>query len=187
MAARRLAKAAVSAGNLSELELTLGDVAEAMAEAERSVTYADHSGDACRAEVNRTTYADALHQSGLRVEAEAYFREAEQMQNERQPDYPLLYSVQGFQVLRSAPRRARARHVADCRMHKVRRPKAEIRTQSRVERCRAVLSARRRHSSGSSVVPIRLLDFALDHLTLGRVIIYAAILTNSKLETAARN
>ena len=45
----------------------------------------------------RTTHADALHQAGRRAEAEARFREAEEMQAERQPDYPLLYSLQGFQ------------------------------------------------------------------------------------------
>ena len=34
------------AGNLSELQLTLGEVAEAIALAEQSVEYADRSGDA---------------------------------------------------------------------------------------------------------------------------------------------
>ena len=46
--------------------------------------------------LSRTTHADALHQAGRRDEAEARFREAEQMQAERQPDYPLLYSLWGF-------------------------------------------------------------------------------------------
>ena len=44
----------------------------------------------------RTTHADALHQAGRRAEAETRFREAEQMQEKSQPDYPLLYSLQGF-------------------------------------------------------------------------------------------
>ena len=48
------------------------------------------------------THADALHQAGRRAEAEARFREAEQMQAERQPDYPLLYSLVGLPVLRPA-------------------------------------------------------------------------------------
>ena len=38
--------AAINVGNLSELELTLGDVAGAVIDAELSVSYADHSGDA---------------------------------------------------------------------------------------------------------------------------------------------
>ena len=94
--------AAIRASNLSELELTLGEVAGAVGDAEQSVTYADRSGDAFQRMVTRTTHADALHQAGRRAEAEARFREAEQMQAERQPDYPLLYSHAGLPVLRPA-------------------------------------------------------------------------------------
>ena len=39
----------------------------------------------------RTTLADALHQAGRRTEAEARFVEAEAMQAELQPEYPILY------------------------------------------------------------------------------------------------
>ena len=67
-----------------------------MGDAEQSVTYADRSGDAFQRMALRTTHADALHQAGRRAEAEARFREAEEMQAESQPDYPLLYSLQGF-------------------------------------------------------------------------------------------
>jgi hypothetical protein len=89
-------QAGVGASNLSELELTLGEVSGALSDAERSVTYADRSGDAHWPMLSRITHADALHQSGRRSEAESLFREAEQMQAERQPAYPLLYSVRGF-------------------------------------------------------------------------------------------
>ena len=44
----------------------------------------------------RTTHADALHQAGDTAAALALFREAEQLQQERQPAYPRLYSLQGF-------------------------------------------------------------------------------------------
>ena len=104
-------EAAISASNLSELELTLGEVAGAVGDAEQSVTYADRSGDADWQNFIRThpVHADALHQAGRRAEAQAHFREAEGMQAERQPDYPLLYSVRGFQycdLLLAAPERA---------------------------------------------------------------------------------
>ena len=46
--------------------------------------------------VSRTTLADALHQAGRRAEAEAAFREAEQMRKADQPDSPLLYSLSGY-------------------------------------------------------------------------------------------
>ena len=72
-------------------------MAGAVGDAEQSVSHADRSGDAFRRMATRATHADALHQAGRRAEAEARFREAEQMQAERQPDYPLLYSLQGFQ------------------------------------------------------------------------------------------
>ena len=42
-------------------------------------------------------YADALHNAGRWQESAAAFREAEAMQAERQPQYPRLYSVQGYQ------------------------------------------------------------------------------------------
>jgi tetratricopeptide (TPR) repeat protein len=44
----------------------------------------------------RTTLADALHQAGRLDEAEDLFREAEAMQEEGQPQFPLLYSLWGF-------------------------------------------------------------------------------------------
>jgi hypothetical protein len=73
------------------------------------VTYADRSGDAFQRMIERTTHADPLHQAGRRAEAETRFREAEQMQTEDEPDYPLLYSLRGFQscdLLLAAPERA---------------------------------------------------------------------------------
>jgi hypothetical protein len=65
--------AAVSAGNLSELELLLGEIAEAVEDAEQSVTFADRSGYAFERMAFRTTHADAMHQAGHRDEAEARF------------------------------------------------------------------------------------------------------------------
>ncbi len=87
--------AAARAGNLSELYLILGDLAQALDYAQQSVELADRSGDDFMRMYNRTTMADALHQAGRLAEAEAIFREAEEMQKERQPKLP-LYSLQGF-------------------------------------------------------------------------------------------
>ncbi len=93
---REWENAAVCSNNLSELELTLGEVAGAMRDAEQSVTYADRTGNAFQKLSKRTTHADALHQAGRRAEAQARFREAEEMQAAMQPTLPLLYSVPGF-------------------------------------------------------------------------------------------
>ncbi|MCP4426855.1 MAG: hypothetical protein GY803_20395, partial [Chloroflexi bacterium] len=117
--------AASAAGNLSELWLSVGEIGRAVEAARQSVEFADRSGDGFQRYSKRTALADALHQSasppkthppafkkrgggkpaslsrrrGLGdefEEAEALFREAEEMQKEEQPDYPYLYSLQGF-------------------------------------------------------------------------------------------
>ncbi|HEX8493833.1 MAG TPA: restriction endonuclease [Pyrinomonadaceae bacterium] len=89
--------AAASASNLSELYSTIGDLPQALTFAEQSVELADRSGDEFQRMSKRTTLANALHQRGRAEEAIATFREAEEMQRQRQPEYPLLYSLQGFQ------------------------------------------------------------------------------------------
>jgi tetratricopeptide (TPR) repeat protein len=89
--------AARSAYNLSENYMVTGDLAQALAYARQSVDLADRSGDAFIRMVNRTALADALHQAGRQPEAAVAFREAEEMQKEMQPEYTLLYSLQGFQ------------------------------------------------------------------------------------------
>ncbi|MCK4763291.1 MAG: TIR domain-containing protein [Candidatus Aminicenantes bacterium] len=88
--------AAIAASNLSELLLTSGRVAEAVDYGRQCVKYADRDEDKFQKEVNRTTLADALHNAGEMEEAEALFREAEEMQKERQPEYIFLYSLKGY-------------------------------------------------------------------------------------------
>lgn len=88
--------AATSAGNLSERYLTIGDLSQALTYARKSVEFADRSGDSIQQMGKRTTLADTLHQAGHLSEAEDAFREAEKMQKEREPQFPILYSVQGF-------------------------------------------------------------------------------------------
>jgi tetratricopeptide (TPR) repeat protein len=89
--------AAINASNLSELMLTLGEVTAAVDYGRQSVSHADRSGDEFERESDRTALADALHQSGQWAEAEKWFREAEAMQKKRQPEYPFLYSLRGYQ------------------------------------------------------------------------------------------
>ncbi len=88
--------AATGASNLSELLLTLGDAPGAVAMARQSVAHADRSGDWESQMMFRTTLADALHVSGAKPEAEKWFREAEAKQKKSQPQFPFLYSVQGY-------------------------------------------------------------------------------------------
>ncbi len=89
-------QAAINAGNLSDLELTRGEIAVAVAAGEQSVMYADLSGDLFQQLGRRTLLAAALHQAGRRTEARRLFEDAESRQAARQPTYPRLYSLQGF-------------------------------------------------------------------------------------------
>ncbi|HKS42484.1 MAG TPA: tetratricopeptide repeat protein, partial [Blastocatellia bacterium] len=88
--------AAVIANNLSELHLTIGDLPQALMLAKESVELADRSGDKFWRLASRTALADALYQAGHTEEAAAAFREAEVFQKQSQPEYPILYSLQGF-------------------------------------------------------------------------------------------
>jgi tetratricopeptide (TPR) repeat protein len=90
-------KAAIGAGNLSELMLTLGEVSQAVDYAEQCVTFADRIEKWEVEIITRTTLADALHQSGRLAEAEKHFLEAEAKQKKRQPRFPFLYSLQGYE------------------------------------------------------------------------------------------
>ena len=88
--------AAIAANNLSELQLTLGEVESAVASAERSVAHADRSEDLFQRMARRTTHADALHQYGEQDAALALFQDAEVLQQQYRPEYPQLYSLPGF-------------------------------------------------------------------------------------------
>jgi len=89
--------ASTAAENLSELYLVIGDLAQAAAYAQQGAELADRSTDSFRRIVSRSVLANAVFQRGGVSEAEATFREAEKMQKEREPQFPFLYSVRGFQ------------------------------------------------------------------------------------------
>lgn len=166
-------QAAISASNLSELELTLGEVATAVQDAEQSVTHADRSGDAFQRMGMRTTHADALHQAGRRAEALQGFREAEQMQQERQPDYPLLYSLPSFRyadLLLAAPERAAWQGAA---------PGQPGPAEEAAAHHEALQAVGQRAAQTLEWVSTQnwLLDIALDHLTLARTALFTALLT----------
>ena len=90
-------QAALDASNLSQLQLTLGDVESAIASADRSVDYADRSDNLFQRMGSRTTHADALHKYGELNDALMLFRKAEELQQQLQPEAKQLYSLRGFQ------------------------------------------------------------------------------------------
>ncbi len=165
--------AASGASNLSELEVTLGKLKDAVADGRQSITYADQSGDAFMRMVTRTVAADALHQFGQRAEAGALFADAEQMQKERQPQFELLYSLRGFLycdwLLAPAERAAWQALLLGTGVPSV--ADVHAKTCNEVER-------RATTTLGLAKQYLGLLDIALDHLTLARVGLIRAILTH---------
>ena len=132
--------AAVNYGNLSELLLTVGNVKEAIDTARMAVELTDRSGDWFQRMGKRAILADVLHQSGSMAASGRQFEEAEGLQTEQQPEYPVLYSVQGYRYCDFFLSRGQAAEV-------VRRASLTVRwVESRSW----------------------LLDIGLDHLSLGR-------------------
>ncbi|HKP03979.1 MAG TPA: toll/interleukin-1 receptor domain-containing protein [Chthoniobacterales bacterium] len=173
--------AAIVNVNLSELELTLGEVAGALGDAEQSVTYADRSSEAFMREITRSRAADALHQAGHRAGAETQFREAEQMQAERQPSFPVLFSVRGFHycdLLLAAAERAAWQQVLSLNSQ----PSTINFT---VPDCRSVSQRAAQTLKWVTDAKFGLLTIALDYLTLGRAALYTAILAPSDVGVAA--
>jgi hypothetical protein len=132
----------------------------------------------------RTTAADALHQAGERAEAGALFAEAERMQAEDQPEFPLLYSTGGFRyadLLLAPAERAAWQFVVPplggsggAAIGKP--PKGGTTNQDPLAAC---AEAERRVAKWFEwrMPSDSLLDIALDHLTQARAALYRALLT----------
>ncbi len=176
-------QAARSASNLSELALTLGHIdgggpSAALQAAGQAVDYADRSGDAFQQMSKRTTHADALHQAGQQDQAVRLFRAAEDMQAKNQPSYPLLYSVGGFRY-------------ADLLLAQAERAAWLVCLQAALgdttTLAEALTAVERRATQTLQWVSTQnwLLDIALDHLTLGRTALYAAVLQAGTLSLVA--
>ena len=166
--------------NLIELEQTLGRLTDGLKDAERSVTYADRSTYEEERILLRTVHADVLHQINQRAEAVVHFAEAEKIQQQYTPNYPLLYAVQGFRycdLLLSDAERDRWRWILT----------QESAVHSKAFRDisnRAVQSLR----VGKKNNNLPVVSAAWDHLTLSRIALYEAMLgerqvSNSELKT----
>ncbi len=86
--------AAIGAGSLSELWLTLGDVPRAVEAATRAVAFADKAGGSFQKMVARAQLADARHQAGETEQAATLFAEAEVLARDVKWDF--LPSIWGY-------------------------------------------------------------------------------------------
>jgi hypothetical protein len=183
VAASEWKRSAAGYSNLSELEVTPGRLVEAVADGRRAIDFADRSGDTFHRISKRATAADALHQSGERVEAGALFAEAERMQAEDQPEFPRLYSLAGFQyadwLLAPAERAAWGCVLAPsggADGSPLRTPQdVGCPHESALDACAEVEG--RANQTLAWVTPQNwLLAIALDHLTLARAALYRSLL-----------
>lgn len=167
--------ASILAGNLSELDLMLGNVASAVRYAEQSVQHAYRSEDAFQMMSKRTTHADALHQAGRTTEAGDRFRKAEALQREHTPRTPFLYSLQGFQfcdLLLAGVEQAAWRRC--------------LRSDEQSFHAVALSDVGQRATAALAIATLYkwILDTALANLTLGRVELFRAILGGAAMDSA---
>ena len=151
-------QAARVAGNLSEILVALGELEQAERHARNAVSFADKSGQPQQQITRRASLAHVLHQMGQLPEAFALFSHSECLQSEEQPSSPTLYARSG------------------CQYCDLLLDDAETQLQSEPEKTRAILQDVRSRATETlrllgeeRVRTPTLSDFALDHLTLGRV------------------
>ncbi|MBX7206995.1 MAG: AAA family ATPase [Verrucomicrobiaceae bacterium] len=184
--------AAQSATNLSELEVTLGRLGEAEADARRAIEFADRGSNSFRRMADRTTAANALHQRGESDEARQLFEQAEDMQRMVQPQFDLLYSLRGFcycdLILASAERAAWAGVISGFSPPNPAPPTAAesstlpsedgLKPETTLPSTALAEAERRATQTLGWMTQYQgpLLDIALDHLTLARLTLYRALL-----------
>lgn len=189
-------QAAIGYNNLSDLQLTLGRVPAGVADAEAALAHAERSGDAFLRMGTGTALADALHYHGEAEAALTRFREAEALQAHDQPQYPVLYSVQGFQycdlLLAEAEGAAWVAWLADREGLELAETDASstppttasppshtaaagIQVAVALATCDA-MTQRATQTLAWVTGKVGPLDIALDHLTLARAGLYAALL-----------
>ncbi|MEN6490291.1 MAG: hypothetical protein ABFD66_15665 [Smithella sp.] len=160
--------AGLGADNLSKLELMLGEVARAVTNSDKGITYTDRCDNIFNRIAVRTTHAYTLYQAGHCTEAEKFFHEAEIMQAKHYPHYPLLYSTLGFRycelLLNNAEREAG-------------KDEGVVKKEELFDSCRAVSErAAQTLKWAESASGVSLLDTATIHLMLGRAAFYKALL-----------
>lgn len=162
--------AAISASNLSEINVMLGRLPDALNDARQAITLADQSGDSFLRLALRNTVADALHQSGQRAAAGGLFLEAERMQKEKQPQFDLLYSLRSFQYCewQLAPIEQAAWQ------HLLNQPISNSKPQIFDELTEIEHWARK--AQAVAVQNQSLVDVSLDYLSLARLALFRAIL-----------
>jgi hypothetical protein len=164
--------AAVKASNLSELELTLGEVAGSVRDAEQAVTYSDRSDEGVWNRVSaRIRLADAELAGGQCVKAKKAFTEIEAELIESNLRYRWLPGNWGFR--HDDVRLAESERWT---WRKMLGTHGDEDLSSYLSDARSVIERASQRMTADTRDGQPLVDIALDHLTLGRAALYAAIL-----------
>src|SRR4051812_11029634 len=162
--------AAVNTSNLSELELTRGDISAAVKVGRQAVTYSDRSDSTFHSMNCYSILADALHKAGQRDDSRHLFKIAESLQALLQDELPQLYSIAGFRycdlLLFDIERAAWQRYLS------IPMTSTPANYGNVTQRARQALNLATR-------VDRDLISAALDHLTLARAALYRANISDS--------
>jgi hypothetical protein len=168
-------QAVIAGMSLVDLKLTSGEVSDAITSAQDFWHLSDWSIRDYQQMVNQTGFANALHQAGRRSEAERHFLEAERLQTKATLDYPRLYLLPGFRycdLMLATAERATWRCIFGAQREV---PESEARSWGQTLDTVRVRATETQKWAGAR--QWRFGEF-IDHLTLGRVALYAAILTH---------
>lgn len=170
--------AAICTHNLSELEVTLGRLDDAVVHGQQSIDFADKSSQPYYAILTRSCTADALFERGRRSEAIQLFRTAEQLQGGLTPNKPLLTTVSGVRFCSFML--ARAEEAAWRIMLGLKSTKhfgqQSVEIQNCIEVERRALAMLVEHSAADPSVNV-----ARYHLLLGKAVLYKCLLQSGDL------
>ncbi len=185
--------AATAARNLGGAYLALGNVADAVNTGEAAVVFADAIADvtASAKSITRAFHAHALHQASRKGAASARFREAEGILRAHRPQYPLLISIGGscycdlllaeaettvwLRILDGSGSNPSGLFGPSVRVIDKRSPQPMA-----VQGCDDVERRAGQTLSWGEQKGLAPLDIGLDHLSIGRSILYRGILERSR-------
>ena len=186
--------AAAGAHNLSEAEITLGRLYDALQDARNAIAYSDRSKTVLERMYARVIAADALFQAGKREEARALFKKAEAVQRESNSQGNLLHSIWGFRfcelLLAPAERAAWREQIfgGTNLTSPSLNPEAQARAGDTIEEALSPIFGVLEKAERRAMESLRwkstrsmLLSVALDQLTLARVVLYRGALSANPL------
>jgi len=88
--------ASITAQNLVDLTLPLGQLNQAVTAAQQTIDYAQKANDLFMQMTSQSYLATIVHHLGKLEESKHHFEKAEQLQQQDEPDSPQLFSLRGF-------------------------------------------------------------------------------------------